>query len=311
VLDFLQMKRRFAFTLLGLVFLVGAYLGWVKLTSPWGDQVVHYQPSSESCFSGGTAVKWKYCLHTAPQGTNGAVAYFLHGRGHDEKMWNDDTFYTAMIQKFWADHGTKPPLIVSLSFGRDWILAPKGKAEKSGLLDVFMNELIPDAERRIGSPPRYRVVFGESMGGLNSLIAGMNRPDFFQKVLSLCSPIYKVSAFSGFGTFRDFLTRSGADPRVIFGIRLLGLQYAADEQEWNKISPYELLKKSNPRKLPELYVSDGLYDKYGIYEGGEAFAEMAKAKGIPLIWRPLYGGHCAIDITSAAEFLGSPPERHL
>ena len=57
------------------------------------------------------------------------------------------------------------------------------------------------------------------------------------------------------------------------------------------------------QSYPELYLSNGLYDKYGNFEGTEALAKLATEKGIKTRWHPLYGGHCAIDIASLADFL--------
>ncbi len=79
-------------------------------------------------------------------------------------------------------------------------------------------------------------------------------------------------------------------------------KYVANEEEWKNFSPIELIKKDNIQ-FPELYLSCGLYDKYGNYEGTETLVNIANSKGVKTNWHPLYGGHCAIDINSLADFL--------
>lgn len=50
-------------------------------------------------------------------------------------------------------------------------------------------------------------------------------------------------------------------------------------------------------------ISCGLYDKYGNFEGSQIFVDRARARGLKVQWRPLYGGHCVIDVPSVADFL--------
>ena len=78
--------------------------------------------------------------------------------------------------------------------------------------------------------------------------------------------------------------------------------YASNEEEFKQISPINLIKRADIH-FPALYLSCGLYDKYGNFEGTEALANLAILKGVKTHWHPLYGGHCAIDITSLADFL--------
>lgn len=278
------------------------YFGWTALTTPMGAQKVHYTPANKECFDGDTEKTWKYCVYSAKQGTNGSLAYFLHGRNLDENVWNDDTLYTAQIQKYWADQQILPPKIVTISFGPVWLLTPKMTLPNSGLLNKFTEEIMPAIERQVGLPTR-RLVFGESMGGINSLVLALTTKDLFAKVAVMCPVIYKTTPFADLSTIRDFLERTGADPRTIFGIRLLAHKYAANEDEWKKISPVELLETANPADVPEMYLSSGLYDKYGNYEAVEYFAERAQKRNFKISWYPQYGGHCVIDIKSLGEFI--------
>lgn len=280
-----------------------SYWAWGKFASQQGEQKVSYTPARKDCFDGGSTQKFRYCIHVPQDGkTNGDVAYLLHGRNLDENIWNDDTFYTAMVQSYWQSHKISPPTVVTVSFGPVWLLANSGKAPKSGLLNIFLNEVIVDVEKRTG-PPRQRLLFGESMGGLNSLVAAFNAPRVFHKVASLCPPIYTISPFSSLTEIEEFLKRTGADPKIIFGVIKLSRDFVANESDWAKVSPILLVESVAAHGMPEIYMSCGFYDKYGNFEGAEKFALKALERGFKISWRPIYGGHCATDVSSLAEFL--------
>lgn len=91
-----------------------------------------------------------------------------------------------------------------------------------------------------------------------------------------------------------------ADPKIIFGIRSVAKAYSIDEKDWKNVSFVNLLEKIDASAMPQIYLSCGLYDPYGNFEGSQYFAELAKSKGVKVDWRPLYGGHCAVDVSSVA-----------
>ncbi len=269
-----------------------------KGLSPYGDQLVVYRPAVKECFQ---EEKFKFCVYKSEQGVNGNIAYYLHGRNLDESTWNDETFYTSMVQKYWQDNKLVPPTIVAVSYGPVWLLSPKNSQQESGLLEEFLNKGLPLVESKTGLP-KERILFGESMGGLNSLIAMLNSQETFSKVASLCPAVYNMSPFSSFSEIKAGVTRTGADPKIIYGVLQLSKRFIASEEDWNKISPLRLIEQSNALKT-KLYLSCGLYDQYGNYEGTELLARKMASKGFSVEWHPLYGGHCAIDVFSLAEFL--------
>lgn len=282
------------------------FAAYLHVTTPSGNASLAFLPSTETCFDAGDSKqRWSYCVHEAPQGVNPNTVYILHGRNKNAHTWNDDTYYTAQIQKQWETMGVRPPRVVVVSFGPLWLLTPKNSAAQSGLLDLFIQTVIPTIEARIGKPAK-RFLMGESMGGLNALIVAMSTHGIFDRVISLCPVVYQESPFSDLAAIQSFIRRTGADPKTIYGIFSIAKYYMANEAEWKSISPLHLLDRvsaSEVRHMSELYVSCGLYDKYGNYEGVELFAERAKKKGFKVRWHPLYGGHCAIDIASVAEEL--------
>lgn len=290
-------RRPLVYGAVALVLAVLLHQAWSQLTRPWGAQAVGFQPAAASC---GVAGALRYCVYRANKGTNGDVLYHLHGRGLDERIWNDETYLTAMLQAQWRDRGELPPTVVTLSYGPTWLLTPKGERRESGLLEDMMARL-PEIESRTGAP-RRRLVMGESMGGLNALIAGLSEPGSFKKIAALCPGVYVDSPFGSLTAMRAAIERTGADPKLAFGIWMLARKYVADEAEWRRVSPLSLIERPGP-DFPALYLSNGLYDAYGNFEGSRLLAERAVRRGVATEWRPLYGGHCATDVASLAAFL--------
>ncbi|MGE0762077.1 MAG: alpha/beta hydrolase [Bdellovibrionales bacterium] len=279
-----------------------SYLSWAQPISSAG-QKVKYTPANKECFSVSRPRAWKYCVHTPKEGSsNGDIAYLLHGRGQTEDNWNDDTFYTAQIQQYWQQRKISPPTVVSISFGPVWLLNTKGKQPASGLADIFTNEVIPTVELRLGKPVR-RLLFGESMGGINTLVLGLKHPELFKKIAALCPPVYLGTPFDSEKDLQDFIDRTGADPAEIKNVLMLAKMFYADKDEWLAHAPHQMIQNMVPENAPALYLSCGLYDKFGNYEGTEALSVRALQNKFQLDWVPLYGPHCAVDIKSVAEFL--------
>jgi pimeloyl-ACP methyl ester carboxylesterase len=282
-----------------LFILIALWTTWNWLTTPKGTRKVAYVKAAEDC---GAIDRLKYCVYRAQAPTSGDVVYHFHGRNLDERIWNDDTYWTSMVQSEWQRTGATPPVVVTLSYGPVWLLVPKGKTQESGLLDDFIAKL-PELDKKTGTPKR-RILLGESMGGLNVLIAGLSHPERFAKLASLCPGVYSTSPFDSLSTIKQSLERTGADPKIGFGIWLMAKKYVADDTEWRRISPLSLIQQSHQR-YPSMYLSNGLYDAYGNFEGTQQLASEATRRGVPVEWHPLYGGHCAIDASSLARFLES------
>jgi hypothetical protein len=279
--------------------LVLLYFAWGEATRTRGAQKVEFEPAERACASSGPL---SYCVYRARRGTSEDILYHLPGRNLDEHVWNDDTYYTALLQSEWQRRGMLPPTVVTLSYGPTWLLTPQGRKPDSGLLEDFLSRL-PAIEAETGQP-RRRMLLGESMGGLNVLIAGLSAPERFAKVAALCPGVYAVSPFASFSTMREGLVRTGANPKVAFAIWMMARRYFADDEEWQRASPLALIDRVGAN-APDLYLSNGLYDRFGNFEGTLQLADRAAARGLPVEWHPLYGGHCSIDIVSLARFLTS------
>ncbi|WP_296218243.1 alpha/beta hydrolase-fold protein [uncultured Sphingomonas sp.] len=295
----LMMTRRYLYRLIAAIIAALIYYAWGQVTRTRGAQKVSFRPAEEACDTSGSL---RYCVYRDRRGTNGDVVYHMHGRNLDERIWNDDTYMTALVQSEWQRRPELPPTVVTVSYGSTWLLTPKGKKPDSGLLDDLMARL-PAIEAKIGRP-RRRLLVGESMGGLNVLIAGLSYPSRFAKVAALCPGVYSISPFASLSTIRATMQRTGANPKIVFGVWMMARRYAANDAEWQRVSPLALIKRAGPA-YPALYLSNGLYDAYGNFEGSQQLVEMARRRGVTTQWHPLYGGHCATDVASLAAFLSS------
>lgn len=295
----LMMTRRYLYWLIAAIIAALIYYAWGQVTRTRGAQKVSFRPAEEACDTSGSL---RYCVYRDRRGTNGDVVYHMHGRNLDERIWNDDTYMTALVQSEWQRRPELPPTVVTVSYGSTWLLTPKGEKPDSGLLDDLMARL-PAIEAKIGRP-RRRLLVGESMGGLNVLIAGLSYPSRFAKVAALCPGVYSISPFASLSTIRATMQRTGASPKIVFGVWMMARRYAANDAEWQRVSPLALIKRAG-RAYPALYLSNGLYDAYGNFEGSQQLVEMARRRGVTTQWHPLYGGHCATDVASLAAFLSS------
>lgn len=295
-----NMKKKLLifFTIL-IALLTAGYFSWNYFTRRTGDQKVVFTPARAEQFTAGNLI---YTIYQAENGVSDDIIYHLHGRNLDASIWNDDTYFTSQVQAYWQRSSIKPPTVVVVSYGPVWLLTPKNSQAESGLLYDFIARL-PEIESKVGKP-RHRILLGESMGGLNVLILGLSRPEVFSKIASLCPGVYLDSPFSDLSTLRAAIKRTGADLKIIYGVTQLAKQYVSNDEEWNAINPISLIERAN-QSYPELYLSCGLYDNYGNFEGTEALANLAIKRGVKTTWHPLYGGHCAIDIASLAGFLVS------
>lgn len=299
-----RLAHRLALPALILLALVAlASMAWARLTAPQGEQAVTFTPARQTC---GTLDDLHYCINQPTGPSAPDRVYHLHGRGLDAEAWNDPSYFTAQVQGEWQRRGLPAPTVVTLSYGREWLLTPRGQAPRSGLLDRIgpqLDRLDAQLDARTGTP-RRRMLVGESMGGLNVLTLGLSQPGRFDRIAALCPGVYQDSPFASLGTLRAALQRTGADPKVAFGVWWLARQHVADDAEWARTSPLALIETlARAPRRPALYLSCGLYDRYGNFEGTQALATRAQALGVDTEWHPLYGGHCAVDITSLARFL--------
>ncbi|MGE4131613.1 MAG: alpha/beta hydrolase-fold protein [Bdellovibrionales bacterium] len=260
-------------------------------------------------------VEGSYCIYQDPTSTNQDVLYYLHGRGGRAERWGETNFFTEQVRRHWSQQGQSAPTVISISFGPEWILAEKSEAELSGLLNLVRDGLMPMLEQKIGGVQGKRMLVGESMGGFNGLQLAL-KTDLFARAAIICAPVYtaEMSPYSSDEEILRYVKASsvysvyGEDglPEILAhlqGIRQLGTDVFTRDN-WPSNDPLMMAAALPESKSKmEFYLAAGFYDPYALYEGNSALADTLKQKGYPVEWHPMWGGHCAIDIPSLAQFL--------
>ena len=148
-----RLAHRLALPALILLALVAlASMAWARLTAPQGEQAVTFTPARQTC---GTLDDLHYCINQPTGPSAPDRVYHLHGRGLDAEAWNDPSYFTAQVQGEWQRLGLPAPTVVTLSYGREWLLTPRAQAPRSGLLDRIgpqLDRLDAQLDAQTGTP---------------------------------------------------------------------------------------------------------------------------------------------------------------
>lgn len=261
-------------------------------------------PLSTQCEQFEKPVSWGYCVSRAEGSTNTDVLYYFHGKGGNKKSWADASNYPAVMQERWKGAGKGAPTTVAISFGKIWLLAEKNSSKKSGLLEFVAEQAIPYIEQKqFGGSVANRLLLGESMGGFNGAQLVLKHPGLFKKAALVCPAIGALSPYDGSKAEEDYIRRTGARRWNVMLVLHLLREYFPDQESWMKSAPLTVGRTQLGGATPELHVSCGQKDEYGFFEGAKLFADLARDHGVPAIWEPLSGGHCAADPAALAAFL--------
>lgn len=253
-------------------------------------------------------LKGKYCVHVADGSQNQDVLYYFHGSGNSEMTWQQDTFYSELIRQYWDEFEIDPPIIVSLSFGPQWLLA------ENRLLPLVTQKMIPFIEKEMGGLKGRRMVLGDSMGGFNASVV-MFKTKLFERVAMLCAPMFDgIGLYSSASEIQQYLAQTmvwkiyGKESQHIItesvkGIIDLGKVFYPTAQEWQAHDPIELAQYYIPQEKDSLYLNAGVYDQYALFEGNQRLYQILSDNGLTVDWHPTWGGHCALDVPSLAEFI--------
>ena len=121
----LMMTRRYLYWLIAAIIAALIYYAWGQVTRTRGAQKVSFRPAEEACDTSGSL---RYCVYRDRRGTNGDVVYHMHGRNLDERIWNDDTYMTALVQSEWQRRPELPPTVVTVSYGSTWLLTRRERS---------------------------------------------------------------------------------------------------------------------------------------------------------------------------------------
>ncbi|GAA3916786.1 alpha/beta hydrolase-fold protein [Litoribacillus peritrichatus] len=276
---------------------------WPGIVAKSISQPLEYTPVPISrlemkCFSRDVPVNWSYCINRMPNSKSDDLIYYFHGRRGNAKWWNDDTYYTGDLYRQWAETKSEPPTVISISFGSLWLL------EKGLLLEYFQNELVPQIESKLSLKIDKRLVVGESMGGVNAILAWLNTSSLFDGAASLCAPLPTVSPKASFNEIAEYMHSSNTSWERGLMMLFMGRYLYPDEGSWNQNSPLKVAHSKDLSSAGPLYLSCGKKDDWGCMVGSKQLIENAESNGAQILWYPMEGGHCDIDRMSLARFLG-------
>jgi enterochelin esterase-like enzyme len=250
------------------------------------------------------AVRWKYCVTTTTGSSSHTILYFLHGHGHDAEGWINSGDYKKRVREAWTAARGQAPIVVTVSFGRFWLLVEKNRSRRSGLLDVFADEVMPAVEKNLprDGKPR-RLLLGESMGGFNAAQLVMKYPRFFDRAVLACPALARLSPYAGRAEIAAYKAAPGVNGLKVWLMLRLSREVFKNESDYHKSDPFTIGQSLLGPGTPPLLVSCGDRDQYGLYKSVGEFVGLARKNGVNVTYTPLHGGHCSADPAAIAKFL--------
>jgi len=284
--------------LASLIFLTAVGGWWVfKPASPYVAEPI--STVEMHCFAETQPVPYSFCINRVRGSQNRDVVFHFHGRNGDATWWNDSPSYSGEVVRRWAQTQQQAPIVVSISFGALWLL-------DDSLMAVFEHEVMPRVERELGEKPTRLMAVGESMGGLNALLAALKMPNRFSKVASLCAPLATVSPFAALADIAQFVFSSSTSMKRAVMMMVFSRKFYPSEAHWLANHPMPLSQRETPRSGTAFYVTCGAKDEWGCTGASEQLVTTLRARGATVDWVPRPGGHCDIETDSLADALVAP-----
>lgn len=261
--------------------------------------------TNSACDTVKSSVEWKYCFTPGSGQKAGKLIYYFHGGDGSEKDWVDPNNYSEELRQDWKKTNSDAPSVISISFGKMWLLADRSVAAKSGLYEVVKNEIFPFVEKNILKfPVQERILLGESMGGFNAGTFALRNLDLFSKLALICPSLGSNSK----DLARDadgYIKETGADSKYAKNLIEIRNEYFPSWELAYSQSPLTLIKNIPSRKnFPKIFISCGDHDQYGFFKGAADFVKLATEKGFNTTWKPVSNGkHCSLDVRALATFL--------
>lgn len=245
-------------------------------------------------------IPFSYCYRNAEATNNDDIIYFFHGLNGSAKTWFTQWVGTLMVQYVWQSKGYRPR-IVSVSFGKEWLLVDN---KKHNLLTLFSNQVMPFIEKKMGGLRRgQRHLIGQSMGGFSAAQIALKKPGLFSRVALLCPSITTIGPYASKREVDDYIYRTAAWPWMVRKMLLISRNIFSDKADWDKHDPLILLKRYRYTTKSKFYVSTGMWDGYGFQEGSSVFSRIAKARAFDTQWIPVPGIHCNFNRLRTANFI--------
>jgi len=132
-------------------------------TSAWLGQAMFYTVYLPSCYS--------------PQETYPTL-YLMHGSNDDDGHWVRLGLPAVLDEAI--RNGEMPPVIAVLPFGN--VIANRNRFDNVSWSNVFLTELMPDAERKYSVNDQLRAIGGISRGGFWAYQIGLRHPNLFKAI---------------------------------------------------------------------------------------------------------------------------------
>jgi S-formylglutathione hydrolase FrmB len=198
--------------------------------------------------------------------------------------------------------GNSAPVVISITYGSAWLLAEQNESGYSGLYENFVKVALPTIEKTRNIHPEHRMLMGLSMGGFNAAQVYLKNPELFTKVALACPAITTVGPYSGADEIAAYTARTHALSNYVNNALYLSSNYYPSQEAWDRADSIALANTQITSDSPPLYISGGMQDEYGFFEGAAEFASIAASKGVSATWVPLRGRHCTFDWQGTARF---------
>lgn len=256
-----------------------------------------------NCFQEALPVEYSFCINKFIGSKSQDLIYHFHGRDGNATWWNDQNYYTGQVHAQWLKNGFEIPTVVTVSFGKVWLLTERPDQSNGGLSAVFISDVLPRIEKEISVKIARRLLVGESMGGINALMTAFKSGVHFAKIASLCAPLPTVSPFASPAELWAYFKRAGTTKARALSMIAMAKMFYPNEETWRNNDPVQVSKNYNSTHTPPLYLNCGKKDEYGCMEGSEIIIKNIHQNKGSIVWNPRDGGHCDIEPKSLAKFL--------
>jgi len=258
----------------------------------------------------------RYCITRQVPQQSLEILLFLHPKNFNQTSWAKIKALHFPFYNQWKKMGRPYPTVISVSFGPVWFMAPQNRSPRSGLLEAFMEVIVPEIEQSIKADPKAKkLVMGFSMGGYNATQLVLRYPERIKRAAIMCPGIFsdRIFKLDSKEALQRFIKRTEKYSSFADADRLWdALQNFRDVFPtyaiWNaQASPVGAYARSRlGAQTPPLLLFSTQRDPFLIFEGARQFADIAKEKMKDrLLWLPSKGfTHCLpFPAKSAAQFL--------
>jgi S-formylglutathione hydrolase FrmB len=238
-------------------------------------------------------IDYRYCITRTKGSTNHDVIYFLHRAGGDEASW-DHLQTGEALAPAWRELKYQDPIIISVSFGKSWLLADVKSDRQPAYLPLFLDEIMPSLEKKIEGGVGKRSILGFSMGGYNGAELALRSSHLFDRVALMCPWLSIVDPFLPDANIEKVIAKmpKTTKPDAVRGLVAWVREAFGTKMAWSRHDPQALIMNAKNLK-PAFFVSCSRDDEKGFFEGSEAFEKVAAKKTHAEFVPVERGGHCA------------------